>query len=302
MFRNRRLQPQRLENRDLLAADFMISAAPAVLGDADLSGEFDSADLRAVFEAGKYETGEDATWGEGDWNHDGVFNSQDFVAALQAGNYQAALPAKGVQVNRASVMPFHPAGDVGGGVLTPGDVFAPTKAAHATFRTGEDWASYNIHTTGLPPGAYTVWLIMFGNPDACVDGCGEDDAYAALNAALAGSSSPTDVSVMWSNGGVVGDHGVGNFRAKINVGEAPGEVILPGSWMDGSIDLDATEFHAVIKYHGPASEDPEQLALQTSTILGGCESNANALTAEVLPGPLQTQCFDPQAVILRKPG
>jgi sugar lactone lactonase YvrE len=53
------------------------------MGDANLDGEFNSADLVAVFVAGKYETGTLATWAEGDWNGDTRFDSSDFVSSLQ---------------------------------------------------------------------------------------------------------------------------------------------------------------------------------------------------------------------------
>ncbi len=36
---------------------------------------------------GKYNTGEPATFEQGDWNNDGVFDQLDIVAALQTGNY-----------------------------------------------------------------------------------------------------------------------------------------------------------------------------------------------------------------------
>ena len=57
-------------------------------GDADLSGEFSSDDFVTVFAAGKYETGAEAGWAQGDWNGDGLFDSQDFVTAFQDGGYE----------------------------------------------------------------------------------------------------------------------------------------------------------------------------------------------------------------------
>ena len=63
-------------------------------GDANLDLQFNSADMVQVFAAGKYETGENATWGEGDWNADLEFSSGDMVAAFVAGGYeQGAKPA-----------------------------------------------------------------------------------------------------------------------------------------------------------------------------------------------------------------
>lgn len=58
------------------------------IGDSDLNGEFNSGDFVKVFGAAKYETGQSAGWGDGDWNGDGEFNSSDFVAAFVDGGYE----------------------------------------------------------------------------------------------------------------------------------------------------------------------------------------------------------------------
>jgi hypothetical protein len=57
-------------------------------GDANLDGEFSSTDFVAVFQAGKFETGTAASWGEGDWDGDGIFGSGDFVSAFQSGGFE----------------------------------------------------------------------------------------------------------------------------------------------------------------------------------------------------------------------
>lgn len=59
------------------------------LGDANHDGRFDSSDLVAVFQTGRYEdtVRGNATFEMGDWNADAAFNSSDLVAAFQAGNY-----------------------------------------------------------------------------------------------------------------------------------------------------------------------------------------------------------------------
>ena len=54
-------------------------------GDANLDGQFDSGDLVAVFQGGKFELDTHATWDEGDWNGDLRFNSGDLVRAFQDG-------------------------------------------------------------------------------------------------------------------------------------------------------------------------------------------------------------------------
>ena len=67
-------------------------------GDADLSSEFTSSDMVQVFAAGKYETGKDAGWAEGDWNGDGIFNSSDMVAAFVDGGYEKGPPMNATAV------------------------------------------------------------------------------------------------------------------------------------------------------------------------------------------------------------
>jgi hypothetical protein len=57
-------------------------------GDSNLDLQFSSADFVKVFQDGKYETGQAATWAQGDWSGDGLFNSSDFVVAFQAGGYE----------------------------------------------------------------------------------------------------------------------------------------------------------------------------------------------------------------------
>lgn len=58
-----------------------------VIGDSNNDGVFNSTDLVLIFNAGKYETGNAATWAQGDWNNDGKFNSGDIILAFQCGSY-----------------------------------------------------------------------------------------------------------------------------------------------------------------------------------------------------------------------
>ncbi len=60
------------------------------LGDANLSGEFNSSDLIDVFQAGEYEdaTENNSSWAEGDWDADGDFTTGDLIVAFQDGGYE----------------------------------------------------------------------------------------------------------------------------------------------------------------------------------------------------------------------
>ena len=60
------------------------------VGDANVDGEFNSADMVAVFKIGAYEnpTFENVGWADGDWNGDRQFDSGDFVVAFAGGGYE----------------------------------------------------------------------------------------------------------------------------------------------------------------------------------------------------------------------
>jgi Ca2+-binding RTX toxin-like protein len=86
--RVRRLNAEKLEDRQLMAADIGFDPTDSRLpGDANEDGVFNQDDLVQVFQAGKYSTGGSATWDEGDWNHDRVFDPGDLVAAFRAGGW-----------------------------------------------------------------------------------------------------------------------------------------------------------------------------------------------------------------------
>ena len=81
-----------------LSGDFLVNAKDIQvwirdlkntwIGDANIDGEFNSSDLTAVFQAGKFESTKSALWSEGDWNGDGSFDSGDVVVAFQDGGFE----------------------------------------------------------------------------------------------------------------------------------------------------------------------------------------------------------------------
>ena len=185
---------------------------------------------------------------------------------------------------------YGPAGPVGGGVLDPGTWFPPVKGSNAKLVRHHNWVQYNVHTTGLPPGAYTVWFGTYNYPEHCFTPvCTEADIF--INPAV-------EASVFWSDGGIVQSNGVGNFKARVPVGVVPtgeGQIAWPGP---GLTNPQGAQIQLWIKYHGPPSNDPMMLYEQTHTLLGGCYENANAVDAGVVFGvPFGIQCFDPQTVV-----
>ena len=69
------------------------NVANSVVGDSNLDGRFDSADLVLVFQLGQYEDPVElnGSWRAGDWNGDGEFDSGDLVAAFTSGVYESAI-------------------------------------------------------------------------------------------------------------------------------------------------------------------------------------------------------------------
>jgi len=61
--------------------------SPRSIGDSNEDGQFDQDDLGLLLPAGKYMTGQPATWAEGDWTGDGLFDQRDIVAALRSDSY-----------------------------------------------------------------------------------------------------------------------------------------------------------------------------------------------------------------------
>ena len=76
------------------------------IGDANLDGEFNTADLTLVFQAAEYEDGRrrNSTWAEGDWNGDQEFDTSDLVRAFSDGGFEkgyrnaAAVPEPSISM------------------------------------------------------------------------------------------------------------------------------------------------------------------------------------------------------------
>ncbi len=78
------------------------------IGDANLDGAFDTADLVVVLQAGLYESQSStaAHWSTGDWNCDGRFDTGDFVFAFQYGVYESAAVSARPVLNPSPIVPL----------------------------------------------------------------------------------------------------------------------------------------------------------------------------------------------------
>ncbi len=198
-----------------------------------------------------------------------------------------AASVSGKKVSTTSLFAFLPAGDVGGGVLTPGAFFPPTGINTSKLVRTSDFVAYTIQTTGLPQGAYTIWFVAINNPEACLTSpCSDVDVF--------GRQDEVDSSVFWSTGSIVASSGHGYFKGQVNKGyfpSNPDQIALPGNGLQNPM---GAEIHLIVKYHGPASDDPDVLYEQLHTLLGSCSEGANALD---FGPPFGVQCTDPQAAI-----
>jgi hypothetical protein len=133
-----------------------------------------------------------------------------------------------------------------------------------------------VANTGLNANsAYTVWWVVFNNPDACMGGCGADDlGNPAVNAA-----------VFYAAGFVTGMDGVGNVSAYVNAGalavgvdrvmEATGDRLEAGNGY-------RAEVHIVVRTHGALN--PGNVHMQIGSFNGGCNPTcANQQAAIFMP-------------------
>ena len=198
-------------------------------------------------------------------------------------------------VQRTSVQVFDVAGSEGGGVLTPGQSFPATGGSMATLDRQDSCLEYTLETTGLPPGAYTNWWIIFNNPATCV---GADFGSSCGLADLAGGT-PVDVAAFWAAGGVVQGDGVGNFASRTCIGSDLGYPAIQHLFGPGLLDPQNAVVWIIVKYHGPASDNEDVLHWQTYSVLGSCFEGANAVD---LGPPFGINCFDPQVATFDPPG
>jgi hypothetical protein len=165
---------------NMLQVEFIGSGQGALQpGDANMDLKFDQLDIIRVQQAAKYLTGQQATWGEGDWNGapggapgnpppgDGLFNQTDIIGALSAGKYltgpYAALGPSGRPGDGQTSIGYDP---------STGEVFVDAPA-------GTDLTSINIDSAG---GIFT------GQPAQNLGGSFDNDADNNIFKATFGSS------------------------------------------------------------------------------------------------------------------
>lgn len=148
----------------------------------------------------------------------------------------------------------------------------PVSGASATLVRNENGASFTLHTSALKPGhAYTVWWVIFNNPQHCSDKllqglqCGIGD----LNAPEFGLNGDPRVqsTILRAAGHVVGDDGGAAFAGHLRAGERSDTVIGPGL-----LNAGGAEVYLDVLDHGPV-DHPGNVDNQLHTFItepGSC--------------------------------
>jgi hypothetical protein len=140
--------------------------------------------------------------------------------------------------------------------------------AAATLTRNDRGVTMRFHTSELDPGAtYTIWWIVFNNPEECSHGMGGDILCGEGDLLLFGGDEAVHSSVLFAAGHVVGKNGVGNFAGRLNVSNPSGEVLFG----PGLMNARDAEIHLVIRTHGDPI--PGMVPEQIHTFAGGCDVN-----------------------------
>lgn len=137
----------------------------------------------------------------------------------------------------------------------------------STLHRSKNGITVNYKSTGLTPGyAYTMWWVIWNNPQECgIPGECIDSDF--------GNAEAVGVDVLFAAGHVVGKSGVGNFSGRLNTDDDSKSINepfgLPPAGGLHSGNTYSAEVHLVLRSHGPAI--PEMVNEQISSVGGGCE-------------------------------
>jgi hypothetical protein len=133
---------------------------------------------------------------------------------------------------------------------------AEIDSTNSTLNRRDNGVSMNIRTRDLDPGhTYTVWWVIFNNPDACVGACSGDDL----------ENDEAGPAMGYAAGNVVGNSGRSGFGSSLKVDDGTGFAFGMLTNPRGA------EIHLVVRDHGPLN--PEWMPDQIKTFGGGCDQD-----------------------------
>lgn len=163
----------------------------------------------------------------------------------------------------------------------------PVPGSWSTLEREEDTVHARVRSRIEADHAYTLWWVIFSEPENCSDGmCGDDDIFNNPADHSQGLNVPqiqkVKISALTGGGAVANPAGRWKLDTSLTEGELPtGErqillaahenaiFTIPGAGK-GLRDAEDAEIHLVLLDHGPAHEDPELLEQQLTEFLGAC--------------------------------
>ena len=125
-------------------------------------------------------------------------------------------------------------------------------AGAATLTRTNKGISFRVYTSELNPGANTIWIVIFNNPENCAGGpggCADPDL----------SNPDVEGSVVYGTGYVVGVDGIANFHGSLEEGSPPDgiQVNMPADTANGLKNSLKAEIHLVVRTHGVTDDTGE---------------------------------------------
>lgn len=179
-----------------------------------------------------------------------------FLTALLCGPVMAEPAA----ISVVDVVYLDDAGEDVAGLTVPG-------ASSKLVRTNRG-VSMSLNTNDLSPGAYTIWWLVFNNPDECTNPIPDTDLLCSPGADFA---TGVDASVLFATGNVVDEDREGGFAAHLKKGDDSGALFGPGL-----LNPRGAEIHLDVKWHGEVK--PEMMPAQIMTA-GACNGSCKDLQA-----------------------
>ncbi len=147
-------------------------------------------------------------------------------------------------------------------VLTFADL---TQVGTSHVARSSEGVSFSLATTQLVPGnAYTLWLVIFNNPDGCqaptpISSCSPDDV-----------GNPAAMpDIVYGTGHVAGGSGQATFSGYRPAGDDSGSISEPiGLPAFGLVNPEGAEIHLVVHEHGPKLA--QYLPDMIQSVAGGC--------------------------------
>ncbi len=176
-------------------------------------------------------------------------------------------------------------------VKTTVDIISPIPGVDvtgsSTLHRNKNGITVNFKADGLIPGAYTIWWVIWNQPQEC-------ETPGACNEPDFANADVVEVEVMYAAGHVVGNNGKGNFSAHLNVDDASGSInesffgLPPAGGLQSGNTFNA-EVHVVLRTHGP--KVPGLVNEQIGSYGGGCDVPLLHLPFTVYPDVIG-ECAD----------